>query len=100
MFVPPSPKLQNQPVTVPVELSVNWIVRGALPVVGVALKLAVGPPELTVMVVDCEDDCVPFEMVRVTVKVPALLKVWLGFRSELFPPSPKFHDQELMVPVD
>jgi len=53
---PPSPKLQDQLVTVPVELSVNWTASGELPLIGDAPKLAVGPAELTVISVDLDDD--------------------------------------------
>jgi hypothetical protein len=38
--------------------------------------------------------------VKVTVKVPALLKVWLGLRELLVAPSPKFQDQLVGDPVE
>jgi len=38
--------------------------------------------------------------VSVTVYDPAAVKVWLGFWMELVPPSPKFHDQDVGLPVD
>lgn len=41
--VPPSPKFQDQPVRSPVEVSVNWTVRGAGPVVTSAEKSAPPP---------------------------------------------------------
>ena len=40
--VPPSPKVQERFVIVPVELSVNVTVRGMLPVVGTPVKFADG----------------------------------------------------------
>jgi hypothetical protein len=33
-----------------------------------------------------------------TVKTPELLKTWLGFLTELIPPSPKSHCQDVGVP--
>jgi hypothetical protein len=42
LLVAPSPKFQDHPVIVPVELSVNETARGCAPLVGVALKLAEG----------------------------------------------------------
>ena len=41
MLVAPSPKFQDQPVTVPVDKSVNFHAKG-LPALGAALKLAAG----------------------------------------------------------
>jgi hypothetical protein len=41
-----------------------------------------------------------FVTVRLTVYVPAAMYVWLGFCNVLVPPSPKFHDQVLIVPVE
>jgi hypothetical protein len=38
--------------------------------------------------------------VRVTVFNPVVVYVWLGFWDVLVPPSPKFHCQEVGVPVD
>jgi hypothetical protein len=48
-LVPPSPKLQDQPVIDPVEASVNWTVSGTSPPVGAAEKPATGAGGLTVM---------------------------------------------------
>ena len=42
VLVPPSPKFQLQLVIEPVEVSVKPTVRGSVPLVGVALKPAVG----------------------------------------------------------
>jgi hypothetical protein len=38
--------------------------------------------------------------VRVTVKEAADIKAWLGFRTVLVEPSPKFHCQEVGDPVE
>jgi hypothetical protein len=40
--VPPSPKVHAQLVGLPVEVSVNWTLRGATPLVALAVKFAVG----------------------------------------------------------
>jgi hypothetical protein len=63
--------------------------------VGVALKLATGPwaAALTVIVREVLLEPLALVAVKVTVKVPALLKVWLGFFTLLVPPSPKLQDQ-------
>ena len=44
MLVAPVPKFQDQEVMEPVEVSVNTTCRGALPTVGVAVKLAASVP--------------------------------------------------------
>ena len=44
--MPPSPKAQAQLVGEPVLVSVKFTVRGAVPLVGVAVKPAVGPARL------------------------------------------------------
>ena len=52
VLVPPSPKDQDQLLIVPVERSLNWTVKGALPLTGVATKSATGGrigPEVAVM---------------------------------------------------
>ncbi len=55
--VPPSPKSQDQLVGEPVLVSVKFTTSGAVPVVGVAVKLAVGADGwLTVIVFDAELD--------------------------------------------
>jgi uncharacterized membrane-anchored protein len=41
-----------------------------------------------------------FVTVNVTVLLPAVANVWLGFREVLLPPSPKFHCREVGLPVD
>jgi len=38
--------------------------------------------------------------VRVTIFDPVVVKAWLGFWEVLVPPSPKFHCQEVGLPVD
>ncbi len=69
--VPPSPKVQAQLVGEPLLVSVKFTTRGAVPVVGVAVKLAVGADGwLTVMVRDAELDPWLFVTVNVAVKVP------------------------------
>ena len=50
MLVPPSPKLHDQEVTLPVELSVRATGRGAVPERGVAVKLATGATAVAKMV--------------------------------------------------
>ena len=67
MLVPPSPKSQDQPVTPPVELSVNKTERGTVPLTGDAVKFATGLGGLTVIVVSFEDDPAELETVRITV---------------------------------
>jgi hypothetical protein len=47
--LPPSPKSHSHFVGLPVEVSVNWTVRGASPSSGEAVKLASGPFPSTVM---------------------------------------------------
>jgi hypothetical protein len=37
--------------------------------------------------------------VRLTVNVPAVAYAWMGFWSELVPPSPKVHDHDVGFPV-
>ena len=41
-----------------------------------------------------------FVTVRVTVFVPAVAYVWVGFWAVLVDPSPKLHDQAVGLPVD
>ena len=53
----------------------------------VMVRVAVLEPEL-------------FVTVKVTVIDPAAVKAWLGFWAVLVFPSPKFHCQELGLPVD
>ena len=43
LLVPPSPKLQNRLLMVPLELSVKVTVNGVAPLVGLALNAAVTP---------------------------------------------------------
>ena len=49
VLVVPSPKFQFHAVTLPVEASVNATFKDAVPVVGLALKLATGAGADTVM---------------------------------------------------
>ena len=67
MLVPPSPKLQDQLVTPPVELSVNETVSGDVPLVGDAMKFATGNGGLTVTAVSKDDEPYALDTVRITV---------------------------------
>jgi hypothetical protein len=67
VLVAPSPKLQDQLVTGPVELSVNETTSGTVPLVGDAMKFATGIAGLAVIVDSREDDPNVLETVRVTV---------------------------------
>ena len=69
---------------------------------GVALKSANGPCGAAVTVITFEVLLEPEALaaVKVTVKEPALLKVWLGFCEVLVLPSPKFQDQLVGDPVE
>ncbi len=49
MLVVPSPKFQFHAVMLPVEVSVNATAKGAVPVVGLALKPATGAGDAAVM---------------------------------------------------
>jgi hypothetical protein len=66
--VPPSPKVQAQLVGEPLLVSVKFTVSGAVPEVGDAVKLAVGPDGwLTVIVREAELDPCPLDTVKVAV---------------------------------
>ncbi len=65
MLVAPSPKLQDQVLTVPVEESVNCTGRGAAPLVGLAVKLATGGAGFTV--IDAVFTLEPLELLAVKV---------------------------------
>ncbi len=60
---------------------------------GLALKLATGAGAVTVITLEALLEPEALIAVKVTVKDPALLKVWLGFLEVLVLPSPKFQDQ-------
>ena len=66
-LVPPSPNVQDQLVTGPVEPSVNETASGTVPLVGDAVKFATGIGGLTVIVVSRDDDPNKLETVRSTV---------------------------------
>jgi hypothetical protein len=100
--VAPSPKLHDQAVGLPEDVSVKVTVSGAVPLVGEALKLAAGgatdtltqPPMVLVFW--------PLALLAVsaTVYVPAALYVWFGFCWEEVLPSPKLQDQAVGPPED
>lgn len=73
----------------PVELLVKLTVIGAQPVVGFAVKLAVGSKTMTTV---CVSVMTPqtFVAVNVTVYVPLAAYVWVGLISVEVWPSPKF----------
>ena len=99
--VVPSPKAHSQEVGLPVEVSVNctdWPAAGELGLkVKDAVRVAAGRT-FTVRLVLLEP--VPLLTVRVTVKEETVVYVWLGFWEDEVPPSPKFHCQEVGLPVD
>jgi hypothetical protein len=97
--VVPSPKLQDQAVGLPSDVSVNctaWPIAGELglkmndaasPIATATVRLTLLEPELLVTV-------------RVTVLDPAVVKMWLGFRVVEVVPSPKLQDQAVGLPSD
>ena len=70
-----SPKVHDQEVIVPVEVSVNCTVSGTFPLLGVAVKLAVMAVQGTDVVTEYVREFDPHEFVAVsfTVNVPALV---------------------------
>ena len=103
MEVPPSPELHERELMVPVDASVKVTLSGAVPVVGDALKPAtgaVGAGETTMRLVFVSVSEPPGPVtVRDTVKVPAA-KEWDGLVTVDVPPSPKFHERAVMLPVE
>ena len=98
--VPPSPKSQAQLVGEPVLVSVKFTVSGTAPLVGVAVKLAIGADGwLTVTVREAELDPSALLTVKVAVKVPVLLYVYEGEGELEMPPSPKVQAQLVGEPV-
>ncbi len=96
----PSPKSQAQLVGEPVLVSVKFTVSGAVPVIGVAVKLAVGADGwLTVIVLEAELDPCVLVTVRVAVKVPVSVYSCEGEGEVDVPPSPKFQAQLVGEPV-
>jgi hypothetical protein len=67
VLLPPSPKLQDQLVGELVEVSVKFTARGAVPLVGLALKLATGPGAVTVIVFEALLEPPALVAVKVTV---------------------------------
>jgi hypothetical protein len=99
VLVEPSPKFHCREVGVPVDVSVNCTVWPTVGEFGLKLNDAAGPSStVSVRVVVLEP--VAFETVKVTVLEPAAAKMWLGFWAVLVEPSPKFHSQEVGLPVD
>ncbi|OQA58290.1 MAG: hypothetical protein BWY45_01258 [Euryarchaeota archaeon ADurb.Bin294] len=103
--VVPSPKSHAHMVGLPVDVSVNWTVSGAVPDVGVAVKFATMPPDwVTVMYpsfVLVLEPPVAELAVSFTVYVPAFWYVCEGFA--IIPsvvPSPKSHAHMVGLPVD
>jgi hypothetical protein len=86
------------------EVSVNVTIRGASPLVGLAVKpetaggdegfVTVTYPARTLV----EVSSVVFA-VRNTPYVPGFAKVWTGFCTVAVPPSPKCHDHDVGVPL-
>ena len=80
-WVEPSPKFQSQAVIGPLDLSVNWTVRGAVPEVGLAVKSAVtGWDAAWAVMVALLALVLPSLVltVRMTVKVPWVWEVCVG----------------------
>jgi hypothetical protein len=83
---------------------VNETVSGALPLVGVAVKLAIGGKGMGgITVITWLAALAPIAFVanRVTVNVPGFKKTCDGFCCVLAGvPSPKFHDQLVTIPEE
>ena len=95
----PSPKFHCQPVGLPVEESVNCTIWPAVGEVGANVKEEVSSGETVrfrVAVLDPE----LLKTVSVTVLLPGLVYVWVGFWEVLPDPSPKFHCQEVGDPEE
>ena len=99
VLVPLSPKFHDHEMGDPVDVSVKVTSCPAGTVVGVPVKFATGVAQPMVFVTGLEDPQ-EFVAIRVTVYVPAVVYVCVGFCNVLVPPSPKFHDQEVGDPVD
>jgi len=101
VLVPPSPKLHCHEVGVPAEVSVNCTICPAVGEVGPKLNDAVSVNAgVTVMARLPALDPAALLTVKVTLNMPAVVNVWLGFWDVLVAPSLKFHCQELGPPVD
>jgi hypothetical protein len=102
VLVDPSPKFQDQPVGLPVEVSVNVTDCAVVGEAGENVNDAVGAlaAALTVTLWLAEFDPPALLAVSVTVNVPALANVWLGLCDELVDASPKFQDHPVGLPVE
>ena len=99
MLEVPSLKFHCQEVGFPVEVSVNWTACPVAGEAGLKLKDATrAAATVTVWVTMLEPEL--FVTVKVTVFDPAIVKAWPGFWAVLVVPSPKFHCQEVGVPVE
>src|SRR5216684_6672893 len=86
LMVAPSPKSQNRLVIVPVELSVKETLSGLRPVVGLPVKLAVGPSApapVTVLVL-----LPPLPVVKTSLFVKLAALVGAKRTTRLVPPKP------------
>jgi hypothetical protein len=99
--VPPSPNVHAQLVGPPVLVSVNVTSNCAGPLVGLAVKDAVGWVGADDTLIVCETDVPPpeFVAVSVAVNVPAVVYVCVGFWLVDVPPSPNAHAQLVGPPV-
>jgi hypothetical protein len=102
-LVPPSPKVHDHLLIVPVPLVDVSVKLTGCPTFGDVVdivKLAIGASTATftiwVFVLVLEFASVT---VRVTVFCPDVVNVWVGFWTLLVPPSPKFQDQVVSAPL-
>jgi hypothetical protein len=99
VLVVPLPKFHSQEVGVPAEESVNCTAWPAAGEAGLKLnEAASAAATMTVLVVLF--DLEALLTVSITILDPAVVYEWLGFRDVLDPPSPKFQDHEVGLPVD
>jgi hypothetical protein len=99
VLVAPSPKFHCQIDGAPVEVSVNrtdWPTAGDD---GLKVKEAVKAVETERVRLVLFEPAV-LVTVSVTVFVPAVVYVWLGFCDVEVPPSPKFHSHDVGDPVE
>lgn len=96
----PSPKVQDQDVGVPVDVSVNWTV---CPTVGDAGANAKDPVNAGGLVtVTVRDPCFApalLRTIRVTGYEPAAAYAWVGFCAVDAAPSPNVHCQDVAPPA-
>lgn len=85
----------------PVDWLVNCTVSGASPVAGLMAKAATGAVGLVTFICRETFDVPPGPFtVSVIVYKPGEPYVWRGLISELFEPSPKFHESDVITPLD